>query len=139
MAATPSEKELAKQLQNVPLFSQTTNKQRATLAKLGKVVTWREGSTPISEGSKGAAFFLILEGSVEVSRGGTSLARLGDGDFVGEVALLTNQPRNADVSALAKTTVFAFGRPALAAALKTDPGLGLALLEAMATRQQATQ
>lgn len=137
MAATPSESHIADRLQNVPLFGQTSAKQRKILAKLGKAVTWKTGSHPIKEGSKGAAFFLILEGSVEVSRGGTTLARLTDGDFVGEVALLTNQPRNADVIALADTSVFAFGRPALAAALKTDPKLGLALLEAMAVRQQA--
>ncbi|MEL7156970.1 MAG: cyclic nucleotide-binding domain-containing protein [Actinomycetota bacterium] len=138
MAATTSEKELTEQLKQVPLFSHTSAKQRKTLAKLGKVLTWREGSEPIKQGSKGAAFFLILDGSVEVSRDDVSLARLGEGDFVGEVALLANQPRNADVTALAPTTVFAFGRPALAAALKTDPNLGLALLEAMAIRQQAT-
>ena len=92
MAETTSEKELVEQLKNVPLFAQTSVKQRKTLAKLGKVVNWREGSQPIKQGSKGAAFFLILNGQVEVSRDGTSLARLGDGDFVGEVALLTNQP-----------------------------------------------
>lgn len=138
MAATASEKEVTELLKQVPLFSQTSAKQRKTLSKLGKVLVWREGAAPIKQGSKGAAFFLILEGSVEVARDGTTLARLTDGDFVGEVALLTNQPRNADVTALAATTVFAFGRPALAAALKTDPNLGLALLEAMAVRQQAT-
>ncbi|MEM9131834.1 MAG: cyclic nucleotide-binding domain-containing protein [Actinomycetota bacterium] len=137
MAATPSENQIAERLQQVPLFSQTSAKQRKILAKLGKSVTWKSGSHPIKEGSKGAAFFLILEGDIEVVRDGTVLARLTAGDFVGEVALLTNQPRNADVMAKADTSVFAFGRPALAAALKTDPKLGLALLEAMAVRQQA--
>lgn len=139
MAVTASEKELIDRLKQVPLFSHTSARQRKTLAKLGKVLTWREGTEAISQGSKGAAFFLILDGTVEVLRDGASLARLGQGDFVGEVALLSNQPRNADVKAVSTTTVFAFGRPALAAALKTDANLGLALLEAMAVRQQATQ
>ncbi len=138
MAQPPSEKQLAEQLGQIPLFGQTSLKQRRTLAKLGKVLTWREGSQPIKQGTKGAAFFMILDGSVEVSRDGSPVARLETGDFVGEIALLTNQPRNADVHAKSATTVFAFGRPALAAALRTDPSMCMALLEAMATRQQAT-
>ena len=135
MAKAPSEKNLAEQLAGVPLFSQASLKQRRTIAKLGKVLPWKQGSMPITEGSKGAAFFLILDGEVEVSRGGTALARLGAGDFVGEMALLRNEPRNADVSAVTNASVFALGRPALAAALKAEPNMAMSLLEAMAKRE----
>lgn len=134
MASAPSEKALAEQLATVPLFSQATLKQRRTIAKLGKVLPWKEGSTPIKQGSKGAAFFLILDGAVDVIRDGQNLARLGSGDFVGEMALLRNEPRNADVVATRASTVFALGRPALAAALKAEPTMALSLLEAMANR-----
>lgn len=134
-----SEAQIAERLKGVPLFSNSTAKHRRTLAKLGRVLSWKAGSTPINQGSRGAAFFLILEGSVEVSRNGTAVARLEEGDFVGEIALLTNEPRNADVSALTDTTVFAFSRIALAGALKAEPSLSLAMLEAMAVRQQSLQ
>jgi len=133
------EKAVADRLKGVPLFSQTSSKQRLSLARLGKVLTWKEGSTPITQGSKGAAFFLILEGSVEVVKDGAAVARLGDGDFVGEIALLKNQPRNADVNVLAESTVFAFGRPALAAALKAEPAMAMPLLYSMADRQSSLQ
>ena len=66
------------------------------------------------------------------------MARLADGDFVGEIALIDGTPRNADVNAVTDTTVFAFGRPSLAAALKTEPTMGIALLKAMASRRSAT-
>ncbi|MEM7093945.1 MAG: cyclic nucleotide-binding domain-containing protein [Actinomycetota bacterium] len=132
--AAVSEKALAEQLAGVPLFSQATLKQRRTVAKLGKVLPWKQGATPIKEGTKGAAFFLILDGEVDVLRGDTKLARLSVGDFVGEMALLRNEPRNADVVAVTETTVFALGRPALAAALKAEPTMALSLLEAMAQR-----
>ena len=134
MASAPSEKALAEQLAGVPLFSQATLKQRRTVAKLGKVLPWKEGATPIKQGGKGAAFFLILQGDVDVIRDGTKVARLGAGDFVGEMALLRNEPRNADVVAVTEATVFALGRPALAAALKAEPTMALSLLEAMAKR-----
>jgi len=134
-----NEKAVADRLKGVPLFSQTSAKQRRSLAKLGKVLQWKQGSTPISQGSKGAAFFLILDGSVEVVKDGAAVARLGDGDFVGEIALLKNQPRNADVNVLANSTVFAFGRPALSAALKAEPAMAMPLLYAMADRQSSLQ
>lgn len=135
MATTPSEKQLAEQLAGVPLFARASGKQRRTLAKLGKVLSWKEGTTPVKQGSKGAALFLILEGTVDVVRDGTRVARLEAHDFAGEIALLSNEPRNADVTAVTDTTVFALGRPALAAALDAEPTIGLALLEAMAARE----
>ncbi len=138
MAKKTSETQLADQLQRVPLFAHTSAKQRRTLAKLGKQLTWREGSTPITEGTSGAAFFLILEGRVQVVRNGKTVAHLEDGDFVGEIALLKNEPRNATVNAVAETHVFAFGRPALAAALKAEPGMAISLLKAMADRSSVS-
>lgn len=138
MAKRSAENQIIDQLGQVPLFHRTSKKQRQTLAKLGKVMNWRNGSVAMKQGSKGAAFFLILEGMVDVAIDGKSVARLGDGDFVGEMALLSNSPRTATVTAIADCTVFAFGRPGLAAALKTDPNLGMALLEAMASRSNVT-
>ncbi|MGI9599307.1 MAG: cyclic nucleotide-binding domain-containing protein [Acidimicrobiales bacterium] len=138
MATRSAEKKLVDSLKTVPLFHQTTKKQRQTLAKLGKIVTWKAGSVPIKQGSKGAAFFLILDGMVDVVADGHSVARLSEGDFVGEIALIEDTPRNADVKPMVDTTVFAFGRPGLAAALNTEPSMGIALLKAMASRRNAT-
>lgn len=138
MSSAGVEKDLIESLADVPLFCETSKKQRRTLAKLGKIIDWKPGSTPIKQGSRGAAFFLILEGEVEVVRDGRAVARLADGDFVGEMALLDDAPRNADVNAVTATRVFAFGRPGLAAALKTEPMIGIALLKAMAARRAAT-
>jgi CRP-like cAMP-binding protein len=45
---------------------------------------------------------------------------------------------NADVVAVTDTTVFAFSRPGLAAALETEPKMGMALLQAMASRRNVT-
>ena len=138
MATSTSEKQLIERLKSVPIFATTSTKQRKTLAQLGKILSWKEGSTPIAEGSKGAAFFLILEGSAEVTKGGARVAVAGPGEFVGEIALLANSPRTASVTAVSDCTVFALGRPGLAAALKDDSGLALNMLEALAARMAGT-
>ena len=102
-----TEKQLVERLKTVPIFSSTSQKQRKNLASLGKVLKWKAGSTPITEGSKGAAFFLILEGSAEVVKGGDRVAVVHAGQFVGELALLANTPRTASVTALDDCLVFA--------------------------------
>ena len=66
----------------------------------GKEVSFEAGKTIIEEGSGGAAFLLILEGSVEVRRRGKSIAKLGKGQFFGEMSLLDHRPRSADVIAV---------------------------------------
>ena len=51
------------------------------------------------EGAIGREFFVIVEGTVEVTRGGERVATRGAGDFVGEIALLTETRRTATVTA----------------------------------------
>ena len=68
-----------------------------------KLMGYNEGETIIKEGSDGNSFYIILEGDVRVVvgkkflRSGKEVARLGPGDFFGETALVSNQPRNATV------------------------------------------
>ncbi|MDG2025814.1 MAG: cyclic nucleotide-binding domain-containing protein [Acidimicrobiales bacterium] len=132
-----SDKAILAQLKNVPLFSQTTARQRKNIARIGKTVTWSAGSTPIEQGSEAVAFFLILDGRVEVVRDGTTVAQLGPGHFVGEIALLTGDLRTADANALSDSTVFALGRSAFSRAIKADPAMALVLLSALDERQAA--
>ncbi|MGI9605298.1 MAG: cyclic nucleotide-binding domain-containing protein [Acidimicrobiales bacterium] len=129
--------ELEAQLAKTPLFSRTTPKQRKALAKAGKVLPWADGKVGVKEGSKAAAFFLILDGSVDVTRGRTAVNRLRSGDFFGETALLSGGVRNATITAAENCTMFALGRPAFKALVESDPPLALAILQAMADRSAA--
>ncbi len=138
VSKVPTDKQLVDQLGNVPLFASVNNRKRKVLARSGKIITWKAGRTAIEEGQAGVAFFLVLDGSVEVSRKGVRLAVLGEGDFVGEMALLNSAPRNASVTALTDTTVYALTRPGLKAAITSDPAIGMSLLEAMAERVGTT-
>ena len=68
-----------------------------------RLMGYNEGETIIKEGAEGNSFYIILEGDVRVVvgkkflRSGKEVARLGPGDFFGETALVSNQPRNATV------------------------------------------
>ena len=61
--------------------------------------TFRAGDTVTTEGQGGIGFFVIENGEAKVSIGGEERRRLGAGDYFGEVALLTDRPRTATITA----------------------------------------
>ncbi len=87
------------------------------------------GELVIVEGDPGDRFYLIAEGSLEVSRGGAPLAKLGPGDFVGEIALLRNVPRTATVTAAEPSSLRALDRDHFLAAVTGSPAGAVALAQ----------
>jgi len=132
------EPELIKQLGRVPLFSQLSEKERESLLKVGKQQAFASGEKIVREGEEGIAFYLILKGQVEVRRAGKALARLGAGQFFGEMALLAEYPRSADVVALEETSCLLLTRWDLRALLKNSPEMAFKMLEELARRLRDT-
>lgn len=64
----------------------------------------------IRQGDSGDKFYLIRTGSVAVKRGEEQVAELKEGDFFGEMALLTGEPRNANVDTLEKTDLYSLSK-----------------------------
>jgi MFS family permease len=85
------------------------------------------GGVVIKEGDPGDRFYVIAEGAVEVSRQGEPIAKLGPGDFVGEIALLRNVPRTATVVATEPTSLRALERAQFLAAVTGSPTGSVAL------------
>ncbi len=86
-------------LKNVALFEGLTTKELNEIYKAAKEVHFPAGKAIVQEGEAGAAFHLILEGSARVTSGGRTHAKLGPGDYFGEMALIDRQPRSATVVA----------------------------------------
>ena len=99
-----SGKALLENMRSVPLFSGLKEKQLKSILNGGKQKVYPAGSVIEKEGEDGIAFYLILEGQVEVRRKDRVLARLGAGDFFGEMSLLDRNPRSSDVAATTSTT-----------------------------------
>jgi CRP-like cAMP-binding protein len=102
--------ETVRLLQKVPIFSGLTPKQLGSMARDGKERTYPAGAPVVNEGDQGVAFFLVLEGRVDVRRKSRKLASLGPGQFFGEMALFTDQPRSADVVATEPTKCLVLAR-----------------------------
>jgi CPA1 family monovalent cation:H+ antiporter len=87
------------QIARVPLFASLGPAARAKVARLLRPRLAIPGERIVVKGERGDAMYFIASGAVEVKLDPAPL-RLGSGDFFGELALLTNQPRTADVAAL---------------------------------------
>ncbi|MCI0634215.1 MAG: cyclic nucleotide-binding domain-containing protein [Actinobacteria bacterium] len=77
---------------------------------------------------------MILAGSARVVRDGREIARMGPGEFFGEVSMLDGRARTAEVIADGSLRVIALSRETLRTALRSEPELGWRLLEVLAAR-----
>ena len=92
-------------LRRVPLFEHCSKKDLALIAGVADELGLPAGKVLIQEGDRGREFLVIVSGEVEVRRKGRKRGTLGAGNFVGEMALLSKQPRSATVTALTPLVV----------------------------------
>ncbi|HTO82958.1 MAG TPA: cation:proton antiporter [Methylomirabilota bacterium] len=83
----------------VPLFAELEEQRLRDIAGLLRPRLALPGERIITKGRRGDAMYFIASGAVEVQLSPAPV-RLGTGDFIGEIALVTHQPRTADVVAL---------------------------------------
>ena len=86
-----------KRLDSIELFNKLSKDQKAEVARQSGEIDIEAGRRLVSEGRFGYEFFVIENGTAEVVRGEDHIADLGPGDFFGEMALLGDTTRNADV------------------------------------------
>ena len=118
----------------VPLFRAFSTSELATIARAADEVRVEAGHILCRQDEPGDEFFLILDGEVEVTRNGQHIARLGSGGFFGELALLTDRPRNATVTALRESELLVLERRTFKQILETLPQVAEKLLVELADR-----
>jgi len=86
-------------LKAMPLFAGLNRKERRALAPRADEIELEQGRVIVREGEWAYEFFAIEDGTAEVRRGEQLLAELGPGDFFGEMGLVGDTRRNANVIA----------------------------------------
>lgn len=81
-------------------FSAFTPQEIAKISSAGTRVTLPEGWAPISEKTGADKAYIILSGTVSVRQHGKEVAQVGEGDIVGEAAILNHSLRTASIVAL---------------------------------------
>ncbi len=129
--------QLAKRLKKVSILGALSQSKLKTLASWAEVVAFGEGETVVKRGERGNGLYLILDGSAEVRRGSRSLARLGVGQFFGEMSLFDNQPRSADVVALRPSKLAVLSKWEFWGFAASEPAVVLSVLQEMSRRLRA--
>ena len=121
-------------LRKVTVFSALAPEQLQRLTDTAEVTEHPEGHLLTEEGVLGHRFHLILEGEAVVERAGTEVARIGAGDFVGEIGLLGGGPSTATVRSTTPIRCLTLRREDFWRVLEQEPSIALRILEVVARR-----
>jgi CRP-like cAMP-binding protein len=117
-----------------PLFRGLDDAGLGALAGAAVEVDFPAERVIARQGEIGTGFFVVVDGMVRVSRDGTLIARLGPGEFFGELSVLDGGPRIAQVSAEEPTRCLAIASWDFERVLRDQPGVALSVLRVVAGR-----
>ena len=111
------------ELAAIPLFESLSEADRREIASWLSARTVEEGTQLIGEGASGYCFFILTEGGAAVTAAGEALARLGPGDYFGEVAILDRGRRSATVTTTSPARVLVMFGTEFRKLEQTHPGV----------------
>jgi CRP-like cAMP-binding protein len=110
-------------LRDIPMFAKLSRKQRKLLALRADEVEVRPGKLVCRKGESANELYVIERGTAKVVRDDQYLDELGPGDFFGEMGVLEDAPRNANVVATTPMTLMIVSGPALRQLEREHPQL----------------
>jgi CRP/FNR family transcriptional regulator, cyclic AMP receptor protein len=124
-------------LKRVPLFADCSKRELQEISLVTDEVDLPAGFQLTKEGASGQEFVLIVEGAADVIRRGKKINTVAGGDFVGEIALVIDEPRTATVRTTEPTQALVLTRRDFRALMKRVPSIQLKVLDAVAARLPA--
>jgi len=121
-------------IKRAPLFAACSKRELEQIAQIADEIDLREGKVMTKEGSRGREFFVLLEGKAEVTRDGQVINQLGPGDFFGEIALVSDSPRTATVTATSPVRTLVVTAGSFKRLLDDQPEIQRKVLVALAER-----
>jgi CRP-like cAMP-binding protein len=125
-------------LREIPFFAGLEARDVSAIVQVGERVKFEAGKPIVEAGDKGDAMYVILSGSAEVDVGGRYHV-LKQGDFFGEMALISSKKRTATVKAVEPVEALRVPADDFRDFLLEHPSVSLAMLEAMVERLREVQ
>ena len=127
-------------IRRVPLFSDLEQRELTRLADAFKERRFRAGHAVATEGETGAGFFIVGEGTAEVTISGATRAKLGPGDYFGEIALIDpHAKRTATITAETDMTCYGLTVWEFRPIVENDGRIAWKLLQALAHKVHAAE
>ena len=121
-------------LRRTPLFGSCSRRELIQVARASDEVDFVAGRALIKEGSVGREFFVLIDGTVKVTKNGKKVAELKGGDWLGEIALLTDKPRTATVTATSAVDVLVITDRRFRNVVETMPSIAIKVLGRVSDR-----
>ncbi len=127
-----------KALRKLPLLQGLSESDISSIAATARFVDYQSGEAICRQGEVGRDLYILVSGSVLIQQGSRVLAKLGVGDVVGELAVLDDQPRSADVVAVEETRLLEIRGAEFATLLEANGALARQMLRVLAGRIRNT-
>jgi CRP-like cAMP-binding protein len=124
-------------LRSVPLFSRCTRRELDALAAGADELDVPAGKALTRQGERGREFVVIVEGAADVRKNGRRVNRLGPGDFLGEIALVSGAPRTATVTTTEPSRLLVLSDRTFRRVVREIPSVQASILRALSERLQA--
>ena len=124
-------------LRKVPLFANLDRQELDALGLLATELSFPPGQVLLRQGDRAYEMFIVLDGTLEVTRDDIYIADIGPGGFAGEMALLTDSPRNATVTTKSDVRLLHVDARSLQNLLQSIPQIAVKMLPIVAGRVAA--
>ena len=121
-------------IKRVPLFASCSKRELDAIAALADELDLPAGTNLTREGAQGHEFVVLADGSADVKKNGRRVNRLGPGDFFGEIALVSREPRTATVIATSPVRALVITDRSFRRLLDDAPQVQTKVMAAMARR-----
>lgn len=123
-------------LRGVPLFADLDERSIQAVAVLAREQSHKAGEILMLEGEPGDEFFVIVDGTIRIERGGRTVRSMTSGGFLGEIALFDRRPRTATATAETDVTVLVLHQHEFDRLLDTLPAVHRRVRAAIDRRQR---
>jgi CRP-like cAMP-binding protein len=121
-------------LRSVSLFAKLGQRDLEQVARLADEIDVPGGRVLMREGDRGAEMFVIVSGEAKVERGGQEVALSGPGTVLGEIALLSESPRNATVTTTEPSRLLVLAHREFHSLLADVPAVRTCVMDELARR-----
>jgi CRP-like cAMP-binding protein len=121
-------------IKSAPLFSQLNKKDIKQLTAVMTPRSYRAGEVIIEKGKQGLGFFIIASGTAKVTVRGNQVRALGAGDHFGEIALIDEGPRMAEVTADSDVETYVLASWQFRPFIQDHPDVAWALMQSLVQR-----
>ncbi|MAT05116.1 MAG: hypothetical protein CL424_08745 [Acidimicrobiaceae bacterium] len=121
-------------LTGIPLFSGLDDDELDLVAQAATELSFPAGRVLMREGDVAHEMFVVVSGTLEVTRKGQHVANIESGGFAGEIALLTHHHRTSTVTCATECTVLHIDGRVFSTVIEEAPGIAAKMIPVMASR-----